>query len=655
MKKNKLVLLLLLTSIFQLILAQTTLPVIRANSKTVDIKEGDKLIKGVWNISPEIKPDIYIASEKKVTFYTDLDSITFNSKDGIDTYNFIILLNGKDSAYTQIKFPKAILDTEFDAGSGIKQIPLNKQNIADLQELGLIWGFLKYYHPSVAAGNYNWDYELFRILPKFIAAKTKNERDNLLFNWIKQLGGFELSNDNLNEKQNIKIKPDLDWIKNIKTTSSLVGLMTDIKNAKRTGLNYYVNLNTGARNPDFKFEKPYHEMGYPDAGFRLLCLFRYWNIIQYYFPDKNLIGEDWKNVLAEFIPKFINANSELNYKLTVKELTAKINDTHAFVWDRNNVLFYYWGKNFAALRIGFINNKAIVTDYLNGDLGEKTGLKIGDEIIKINNKTVKEIVKERLKYTPAPNVPTQLRDIGTDLLRTNDSILNITYIRKKIPQTKIIHTYYIAKLNVYADYQNPDTCFRMINSKIAYINNEFLKRKYLPELWKEIQNTKGLIIDNRNYPSDFPLYDLCSYLVSDSTSFVKFTNGSVSQPGYFEFTKSLKVGGQKRDTYKGKVIILVNETSQSSSEFCAMAYRVIPNALVIGSTTAGADGNISQFFLPGGITTYISGIGVYYPDGRETQRCGIIPDIIVKPNIESIKQKKDIVLEKAIELIENKK
>ncbi|MBK8829185.1 MAG: hypothetical protein IPO26_21645 [Saprospiraceae bacterium] len=36
--------------------------------------------------------------------------------------------------------------------------------------------------------------------------------------------------------------------------------------------------------------------------------------------------------------------------------------------------------------------------------------------------------------------------------------------------------------------------------------------------------------------------------------------------------------------------------TQSSSEFHAMAYRLHPKATVIGSTTAGSDGNISQFF-----------------------------------------------------------
>jgi C-terminal processing protease CtpA/Prc len=47
----------------------------------------------------------------------------------------------------------------------------------------------------------------------------------------------------------------------------------------------------------------------------------------------------------------------------------------------------------------------------------------------------------------------------------------------------------------------------------------------------------------------------------------------------------------------------------------------------------------------------ISGIGVYYPDGKETQRVGIIPQIIVKPTIKGITEGRDEPLEKAIQII----
>jgi len=44
-------------------------------------------------------------------------------------------------------------------------------------------------------------------------------------------------------------------------------------------------------------------------------------------------------------------------------------------------------------------------------------------------------------------------------------------------------------------------------------------------------------------------------------------------------------------------------------------------------------------------------MGVYYPDGQQTQRIGIVPDIVVKPTIKGIQEGRDELLEKAIEII----
>ena len=80
------------------------MPIIKANSTTVDIKDGDNLRKGAWRISPDVKPDVYTTSNKKVTFYTDIDSITIKINPKVEKYDFMVLLNGKDSAWTQIAY-----------------------------------------------------------------------------------------------------------------------------------------------------------------------------------------------------------------------------------------------------------------------------------------------------------------------------------------------------------------------------------------------------------------------------------------------------------------------------------------------------------------------------------------------------------------------
>ncbi len=90
--------------------AQNKMPIIKANSKTVDIKDGKNFKKGAWIITPEAKPDVYISRNNKVTFYTDVDSITFKINPKVKKYDFLILLNGKDSAWTQVEYQIPFLE-----------------------------------------------------------------------------------------------------------------------------------------------------------------------------------------------------------------------------------------------------------------------------------------------------------------------------------------------------------------------------------------------------------------------------------------------------------------------------------------------------------------------------------------------------------------
>jgi C-terminal processing protease CtpA/Prc len=106
------------------------------------------------------------------------------------------------------------------------------------------------------------------------------------------------------------------------------------------------------------------------------------------------------------------------------------------------------------------------------------------------------------------------------------------------------------------------------------------------------------------------------------------------------------------DYFKGRLAILVDERTQSHAEFSVMALRTSPQNKVIGSQTAGADGNITRLTLPSGFRTLFTGLGVFYPDGTKTQRIGIVPDIEVRPTLKGFRAGRDEVLERAIQYIE---
>jgi len=85
--------------------AQGDMPVLKTNTKTLDVREGHNFYKGYWEVSPEVKKDVYFAhrfkNETTITFYSGTDSISMHVAPG-KTYDFIILLNNKDTCYTQI-------------------------------------------------------------------------------------------------------------------------------------------------------------------------------------------------------------------------------------------------------------------------------------------------------------------------------------------------------------------------------------------------------------------------------------------------------------------------------------------------------------------------------------------------------------------------
>lgn len=546
---------------------------------------------------------------------------------------------------------KANLDKAFDAGSNVQFPELNDALIANLELLGRIWGFLKYHHPEVGKGNYNWDYELFRLLPNYLKITKASERDQMLLKWIEQYGPIAKCKKCKPVAPDAFLKPDLSWIKNGQLDSKLEKKLLELYQNRHQGEHFYIRMAENVGNPEFLNENQYAEMAYPDAGFRLLALYKYWNIIHYFFPYKHLTDKNWNDALKTYIPGFLHAKNELEYELAAVQLIGDVQDTHANIWRGNEKMEEAKGRYYPPVHVQFIEDKLVVTDYYNPELKPVAELEIGDAITYINGKTTKSLVDSLKRYYPASNDAARGRDMATDLLRSNHQKINIHYIFDGQQKEKELALYERDSLKIYRWYKKDDErSFKLLDGNIGYVTLKSIKEDDIAELKEAFKNTKGIIIDIRNYPSTFVPFSLGSFFVSSSTPFVKFTNGNVDHPGEFTFTEAIEIP-QASETYRGKLVVLVNELSQSQAEYTAMAFRAGDNTTIIGSTTAGADGNISAILLPGGLRTVISGIGVYYPDGKETQRIGIVPDIVVKPTINGIKAGKDELLEKAIEVI----
>jgi len=550
--------------------------------------------------------------------------------------------------------------TEYRQIAGVKYY--NSEDISNLAVLCKVWGYLKYYHPSVVEGNYNWDDELVKMIPKILKSKNKDERNKIFSEWVTSLGEFKQDTLPAIRPDSVKMYPDLDWIKDRKELGALSTQLEKIKTAKRPyDQSHFVEFQKGIGNAVFLNEEAYPEMSYPNTSYRLLTLFRYWNIIQYYYPYKYLIGENWQNIVVEFIPQFINAKNELEYKLISLKLIARIHDSHASVYDK--VIEKYKGDNIVPLYVSFIEGKPVITDTLITISEKNYPLKIGDIILKVNGEPVEKIISERLPYISGSNLPNQLSIFSYELLRGNTKSINVTFKRGNDVFSKDMNCYPMNSPSFQFMARRNKAVYRLISKEknIGYLYLGSLIGGNIPDF----SNTNGLIIDLRCYPNGEKVkgYLNMHQLYKTPVRFAKFASTDFLRPGLFKYCEECYTDVfknissdyfSKTGFYKGKVIILVNEITQSHAEFMTMMYRCSPTATIIGSPTAGADGNVSIFPLPGNMQTMITGLGVYYPDGRETQRIGIVPDINVKPTLKGIQEGRDEVLERAIELISKK-
>ena len=104
--------------------------------------------------------------------------------------------------------------------------------------------------------------------------------------------------------------------------------------------------------------------------------------------------------------------------------------------------------------------------------------------------------------------------------------------------------------------------------------------------------------------------------------------------------------------YKGKTVMLMNNATQSQAEASGLIFKAANGTLFIGSQTAGANGDVTEFDIPGKINLTFSGMNISYPNGQTMQRIGLIPDVLVLPTIKGIREGRDEVLEKAIEVLQ---
>jgi carboxyl-terminal processing protease len=259
------------------------------------------------------------------------------------------------------------------------------------------------------------------------------------------------------------------------------------------------------------------------------------------------------------------------------------------------------------ITVGMKDGALTVISPIDGTPADKAGLKSGDIILKIDEKsTISMTIDEAVSLMRG---------------KVGDPI-DVTIVRKDEMKPLVVH---IVRGNITIESVHA----KKVGDDFLYIRVASFDQKVAKDVAKEIQTrratTKGIILDLRNNPGGLldQAVDLVDLFVNDGVI--------VSQKGRNE--NENKTYSAKKNTTITKVplVVLINGGSASASEIVSGALQDHKRAILVGENTFGK-GSV-QVVLPINATDAIKlTIARYYlPSGRTIQAVGVKPDIEVLP------------------------
>lgn len=356
-----------------------------------------------------------------------------------------------------------------------------------------------------------------------------------------------------------------------------------------------------------------------------------WRLVNTKFVDQTNNLQDWSKWRHKYDNKIMT--NEDAY-VAINTMIASLNDPYTkfldpkeFAEETSSIKGSLKG---IGIQIGVKDGKLTVIAPIEDTPAEKAGLKADDEILEIDGKSTKGITVDK----------------AADQIRGREGT-TVTLLVKRGSNEPKLYTITRATIEIKSISQKiPDNI--AMPSDIGYIRlSSFISRNAASEFRSILEqgyNKKGFIIDLRSNPGG-----LLSNAIYISDMFLDggVIVSTVDRDGYKEFQKATK------GTVTNKpVVILINKGSASASEIFSGAMKDNGRAILVGEQSFGK-GLVQEINkLP-----YEAGINITIqkyltPNGTDINKKGITPDVIVKLTEEDVKNKDDVQLKKAIEVMQ---
>ncbi len=361
-----------------------------------------------------------------------------------------------------------------------------------------------------------------------------------------------------------------------------------------------------------------------------------WNAIQHFYPYFDVVDVDWESELTVALRRALQDQTSPDVQKTLRRMLAAIDDGHANVYRTDETV--PWCPPF---RAAWIEGRVVIVE------ASDTLFRSGDVVVIANGQDALARVAEEEKFfsgSPQWKRSRVLREFACGAEGAAASFLLERDGARLVADTTLNHRDAVPR----AERQH----IVEIRPGIWYVDLTTTSRKQLDAELEHLAHARGVIFDVRGYPTDAGA-GLVPHLLAEPESDKWMLVPQISRPDHEGATHNSLGWGLKplEPRITGRTVFLTDGSAISYAESVLGYVEGMHLGEIVGGPTAGANGNIRIFGLPGGLRVIFTGMKVTKHDGKQHHRVGIQPTVTVEPTIEGIRADRDEVLEKALALI----
>lgn len=405
--------------------------------------------------------------------------------------------------------------------------------------------------------------------------------------------------------------------------------------------------------PPVPIDERYAAKTLPDEAHRVLAAFRMWGTIAYLYPYRNLMGDDWDAALRDGLRDLHGATTTLQYSLALEKTYAHIHDTHGYTVMPAFAEAFGGRPAFVA---SDVEGKPTIRD-ADPVAAKHDGFRVGDVIEAVDGESAAARWARLRPYVVASTPQSARERFDNDpnhpgLLTGPPGSVAVLRLRGADGRVREVRTPRLATPDrPYAQRTRP--VVGVLPGNVGYADLARLNLADAEPALVRLAGTRALVFDLRGYPRG-TAWALAPHLAARQVRAALFRTPVRRVPLGVPPSEGYEYVDQTRDFYQlvepkapryaKPVVVVIDPRAISQSEHTALFLRAAANARFVGEPTSGANGDVTRFYLPGGIMLWFTGQAVLHPDGAQLQRVGIVPDVRVAPTLRGIRAGDDELL-----------